>query len=389
MSLSDRMKTLSAKLFRRNKMLIGSEGTYGNRMVETMKKEDREESVEAMVRQDPIASEVRERWVASARSVDPMDDGERKAVRKLVRQLYEVEGRKPPPDERLVFAPSPFVTMVSAGLLSLYWSSQKTMRPFSKRSSDEIILARLRKYVANKLGNDASFGVYEPVSQACRQLGSMIGSAVEVGTDLMSAVITSDETMVSALMSAVQSDEVLEAIAGTCRSCSGEDITAYRPAATVEELGLNGAISLIGRTLDALEGGNIQAGISATVDYLEQTGFKVEQRLSLCSKIDALAGPRVRHPMFCVVSEKPEILKVNKSGRMHSAEGPACLWRDGTRLYCLDGVSVGSRFVEDPESTTVSHLEKMTAAQRAACFDIAPKREQVLLAIHMMEDEER
>ena len=51
----------------------------------------------------------RDKWIANAMSTAPMDDAERDRVREAVRGLYRAAGLTPPPDNRIVFVPSPFV----------------------------------------------------------------------------------------------------------------------------------------------------------------------------------------------------------------------------------------------------------------------------------------
>jgi hypothetical protein len=337
---------------------------------------------------DPVVSVVRDAWLKTARSVGPTSPGKRDEARDLVKKLYVARGWNPPADARVVYSPSPFTTMVTAGLLTSYWSSKKTIRTVGRGLTEEAQLTKIRKLAPKEMCNDVSLHVYSPVDAACRKLGLMTSCSSEVAIDLMAAVISSEDKMLDALEASVQSPMVLESVARIFRSCSEDDVADFRPSIVVQELGLRDTIDLMGKTLDVLDGGNLSSGIPAFVDCLNQKRISVDAELVLRSQIASLVGPWVMHPMFCILGELPDRLAVSSSGQLHSEEGPACCWSDDTRIYCLGGVRVGSRFVEDPESTTVTHLEKMTTQQRAACFDKAPKREQVMFAIHEMEDEE-
>lgn len=325
-------------------------------------------------------------WRTRARSVRQLGDGERAEVRGLVRELYDSRRWKPVPESRVVFSPSPFVTVVAAGLLAVYWSSRKTSRSPLKSRPDSEILRMIFGKIANKSVETSCSLIYDQVNQSCRQLSYMISSAVEVGSDLVADVVDEGEPILKYLAGAVRNPRVFESLVETCRSCSEADINEFRAKSVVDDLGLRDTVEMIGNVFDSIVGGNLCVGTDAVVDYLAQQGHAMDRDLVLRAKMASLAGPWVMHPEFCIVSAMPEVLKVDQAGHMHSGDGPACRWKDGTRLYYLDGVRVGSKFVEDPESTTAVHLSKMTTAQLKVCFDKSPKREQVLYAIQRMKD---
>ena len=365
----------------------GNEKNCSSELLEELLGEDRLFVGQGSI--DPSLSEVLDAWSKIARSTGPMPSGKRDEVSGLVKELYEDEGRKPPEKQSVVFSPSPFVTMVAAGLLTVYWASKKTVKFLAKRPKEETQLAVIGKRVPKKVRADAQTTVYQPVSSACRKLSLLLSCPSEIAIDLMASVITSEDKMLDAVEASVLNPKVRDAISRIIRSCSEADISNFSPSSVVDDLGLRDTTDLMGKTLDVIDGGNLASGIPAYVDCLVRKKISVDAKYVLRSQIASLAGPWIMHPMFCIVGERPELLTTNESGRLHSESGPACRWDDDTRIYCLKGVRVGSRFVEDPASTTVTHLEKMTPQQRDACFDVAPKREQVLFAIHDMEDEEK
>jgi len=61
------------------------------------------------------------------------------------------------------------------------------------------------------------------------------------------------------------------------------------------------------------------------------------------------SGPRYTHEKFCVVSDRPTILKVDEMNRPHCETGPFCEWADGTKLYAWRGVRVPAWWIETPE----------------------------------------
>ena len=80
-------------------------------------------------------------------------------------------------------------------------------------------------------------------------------------------------------------------------------------------------------------------------------------------------GFRVMHEDFCIVSDFPEIIKIDDNNRPHAQGGPSHRWRDGWSLYYWHGVKIPNEWVTDPSSLTAS--KALTWAnmeqRRAAC----------------------
>src|SRR3954470_13823353 len=68
------------------------------------------------------------RWIANAMSTKPMDDTERAATRAAIRGLYLAANLTPPPDERIVFVPSPFVARFAGGFAAAIWYLRKNRK---------------------------------------------------------------------------------------------------------------------------------------------------------------------------------------------------------------------------------------------------------------------
>ncbi|MBC7169026.1 DUF6745 domain-containing protein, partial [Phenylobacterium sp.] len=62
------------------------------------------------------------------------------------------------------------------------------------------------------------------------------------------------------------------------------------------------------------------------------------------------SGPRIMHPDFCMISDRPEVLTVDDQRRPHSENGPFCRWRDGSALYAWHGTRVPARWIEQRDS---------------------------------------
>jgi len=80
-------------------------------------------------------------------------------------------------------------------------------------------------------------------------------------------------------------------------------------------------------------------------------------------------GFRVMHEDFCMVSDFPEVLRIDDQNRAHCEDGPSHRWRDGWSLYHWHGVQVPREWVENKASLTAAmaltwpNMEQ----RRAAC----------------------
>jgi len=78
---------------------------------------------------------------------------------------------------------------------------------------------------------------------------------------------------------------------------------------------------------------------------------------------------RVMHQKFCIVSDFPELLKIDEQNRAHGQDGPSHRWRDGWSLYHWHGVAVPEHWIMNKNS--LSAKEAITweniEQRRAAC----------------------
>ena len=109
------------------------------------------------------------------------------------------------------------------------------------------------------------------------------------------------------------------------------------------------------------DGGNQWSG---WVSYL--SFFRHVARLSIdYSRWDryetaALAGPRIMHSEFCIISERPVKLQVDSQSRPHCDDGPFCEWSDGTALYSWHGTRVPGWILEHPGRISAAKIDAET-----------------------------
>jgi hypothetical protein len=97
----------------------------------------------------------------------------------------------------------------------------------------------------------------------------------------------------------------------------------------------------------------------AVYKYLrDAVGCKNEtRRLRGLWKLAASAGWLAPYEHVCWVSDRPDILRVDAKGRLHSSDGPALRYRDGWSVWAWKGMEVPAWAIEHPERITVSTLD--------------------------------
>ncbi len=84
-------------------------------------------------------------------------------------------------------------------------------------------------------------------------------------------------------------------------------------------------------------------------------------------KLAVHSGPRIVHPDFCMISDRPELLLVDPQNRPHNLDGPFCRWRDGSAIYAVNGTFVPAWTIEQPERVTPEAIrqERNSEVRRA------------------------
>lgn len=346
---------------------------------------------------DEIAGEVHKFWVENALSTSSVGDAEMAEVRGVVKELYERRGWRSLPDSRVVLVPSPFVLMVVAGISSVYWGwkrggGYKFDKWWSGKASANLFVDRLRTQVSagSTMLSLSGQVVGNQVGEVCKKFALMISLPVGQAVDLLADVMISDGRIIKNVVSCLGSERLAFEVGDSVIKCTGLDVGTL----SCRDWDQSEFVSRVGEITDALEGGNLKADGSACVSYYERRGISVDAvvrgrcDLSLRAKLAGFVGPWVAHPEFCVVSDRPEVLRVSEARMLHSVEGPAVRWRDGTRIYALEGVQVGSKVVDAPGDLTADLLEKMSRDQVRVSVGRAPAREQVIHALRGMDDDE-
>ena len=241
----------------------------------------------------------RDQWIASAMSTRAMDDEDRAKTIAGLKGLYEAAGL--PWHGRVVFVPSPFVLRIAAGFSAAIWRTRKN--------------GAVDDAVSGAVGG----AVYGAVSGAVRLSSSVVG-------------VTADE---------------IRAMAG--RLGVGEfGLRCAKDAWRLEYLGA------------AWSGWAAYVSFFRSVVRLDTVDFSEWAHME---DVVRHAGRVVMHADFCMVSDRPSIMRVDAENRPHSDAGPYARWRDGTAIYRVHGVECPAWVIEHPERITTAAIDAETNAE--------------------------
>ncbi|WP_288972190.1 DUF6745 domain-containing protein, partial [uncultured Mesorhizobium sp.] len=140
------------------------------------------------------------------------------------------------------------------------------------------------------------------------------------------------------------------------------------------DLGGDLGIECAKRWWSVYQGGNMWAGydcyLTACRDIL---GLELTSHAGYAAWEQAAThgGFRVMHEEFCIVSDFPEVLRVDDQNRPHCENGPSHRWSDGWSLYHWHGVRVPAEWIENRKTINPAEiLRAENVEQRAAGCDI-------------------
>jgi len=257
-----------------------------------------------------------EKWIANAISTKAMDENEREICRQAVNGMYRAANLPEP--KAIVFVPSPFVAAFSGGFSAAIWH---------QRGSNNATMA------ATKAATDAATS--DATSDATL-------AATRAATRAATDAATSDDLSKWFVFESGFLNKFFQ-ITGT------------------GTLGLK----CVENATNMWNGGNQWSGWCSYLSFfryisklpLDYFNWDYYEQLALHS------GPRIVHEKFCIVSDRPCVLKVDDQNRPHCENGPFCKWRDGSALYSVHGVRVPAWVVERKRDITVEKIESETNAE--------------------------
>ncbi len=242
-----------------------------------------------------------DKWINNTMSTKPMDEAEKEICRDAVEGMYRAANLTPPPRNRIVFVPSPFVGRFAAGFAAAIWHVRKT--GFKPK-----IATRDATYDATDAATrDATYDATDAATDAARK--NSAGPRKWFSFGLRGMVRLSVEF-------------------------------------NLGEFGI-GCAQLASRFY---QGGNQWSGWASFLSFFRHIA-KLEIDYSKWDHYEKLAehsGWRFVHKEFCIISDRPEVLLVDSENRPHCETGPFCRYRDGSAMYAIHGTRVPMELVETP-----------------------------------------
>ncbi len=280
--------------------------------------------------------EWRDRWIANAMSTEAMTDEDRAACVEAVHGMYAAA--KLPPPKHVVFVPSPFVLAFASGFAAARWQMFKgaaTIAATWAATSDATI--------------DATWAATIAATEA----------ATSDATRAATWAATSDATI-----AATEAATWAATIAATWAATSDATSDATRDAtdysrwyvvpgdmrAVADALGVGGfGLQCAANAWRMWSGGNQWSGYDAYLSFFQDVaGIPLDySAYNHWRTLAERSGPRIVHPDFCMISDRPAVLKVDAQNRPHCEDGPFCEWRDGSQLYSWHGARIPARWIRD------------------------------------------
>jgi hypothetical protein len=119
------------------------------------------------------------------------------------------------------------------------------------------------------------------------------------------------------------------------------------------------------------QGGNFWSGWTAFLSFFRHVA-KLDidySKFDYWEKATIHGSWRIMHPEFCIVSDRPRVLKVDEQNRPHCETGPYCQWSDGMGLYAWHGVRIPEYWITHRHLLTAKDAISWenTEQRRAAC----------------------
>jgi hypothetical protein len=354
-----------------------------------------------------------DKWIANAMSTNPMNDEERFKLKEAVKGLYKSANLIAPPDNRIIFVPSPFVLRFAGGFSAAIWHKRGKSfdaATYAATRAATYAATRAATYAATRAATGAAtYAATGAATYAATRAATYAATRAATGAATCAATCAATYAATRAATCAATYAATCAATYAATRAATGAATGAATRAATRAATGadtytdiddatyaatnknnnwFNLDVNLMARLssnlglgkfglecaskiyMNCYQGGNQWSGWTAFLTFfrhiaklpLDYSKFEHWETLSV-------AGPRIMHKEFCMISERPEVLLVDEQNRPHCETGPFCRWRDGTALYAWHGIYIPCWWIEDKKSLTPEIALKWENVEqrRSAC----------------------
>jgi hypothetical protein len=334
-------------------------------------------------------------WIARAMRTDPIEPDK---IVPAIKGLYAAAGLKAP---RVVIVPSPLVMAFAYGAAAAIWHAQApgTMKQGARaaKATDAATDAATRAATdaATYAATDAAtYAATDAATRAATDAATDAATyaatdaatyaatyaATDAATDAATRAATraaTDAATRAATRAATDAATYAATDAATGESPTpggAIDIHDFAAARACFDLAGNLGVACAKRWASVYQGGNMWADydcyLTAARDILGLR-FEAHEAYAHWEQAAIHGGFRVMHPEFCMVSDFPEVLKVDAENRPHCETGPSHRWRDGWSLYHWHGVRIPGDWIENRASLTPEKaLTWANVEQRRAACEI-------------------
>lgn len=171
------------------------------------------------------------------------------------------------------------------------------------------------------------------------------------------------------------------------------DEPASRPVFRLRWWGRRGSGAYFGRPTFRDSGYSIhELGWLGTYQFLHDRCGIVEPTAALAGlwQVANETGWIVPHEGICWLGERHCVLKSDANERLHSADGPALVYRDGIRIYMWKGVQVPAALIDNPARISVRAIDReLDPVVRRCMIDIVTPERYIAMggAVRINQDE--
>ena len=286
-----------------------------------------------------------EKWKAIAFQTGRCDVAK---ITDAIQRLYAAAGLKKP---RVVVVPSPFVMACAYGLAAGWWA----LRGVRKRAATIFATDAATLDATRAATLDATYDATDDATDFATLDATRDATDVATiaATDFATRAATYDATGFATYAATDEATDAatLDATRAATLDATGEATLEARTDTWLILLAkLFGGreykrlLCEINGWFNVCQGGNMWAALpsyaEAVRDVLCLKGLPVWEKYQAWEDAAKYGGFRVMHQEFCLVSDFPEVLKVNSQNRPHCENGPSHRWRDGFEIYHLNGIRV-------------------------------------------------
>ena len=313
----------------------------------------------------------RDKWIANAMSTAPMTDDDKARAREAVVGMYAAAGLAPP---RVVFVPSPFVGVFAAGFAAAIWHGRDATEAATR------VATRVATRDATKGATwDATWAATWNATRNATESATWAATWAATGAATRDATIdaTRDATWDATWAATWDATRAATGAATRDATIDATEAATYSGVCNMAALASEIGVGIFGLTCAKesrriFSGGNQYSADCALLSFFKDVvGLPIDySKYQHWQTLCEVSGPRWVHEKFCIISDRPELLKVDDRNLPHAEDGPFCRWRDGTAIYAWHGTYIPAAWMMGKKPTAKEALTWPNTEQRRAACEI-------------------